>query len=89
MEVAADVVHLQVHDLERITAVRPREASVLFQGGRKLAEAVSKPGTYRIRFAYDAVEGSDYRKLVQASDKGVLLPPARLVTQAVTVTIVD
>lgn len=88
-EVAADVVHLQVHDLETIAAVRPREASILFQGGRKLVEAVSKPGTYTIRFAYDAAEESDYRKLVQASARGVLLPPVRLVTPSLTVTIAD
>jgi len=89
VEVAADVVHLQVHDLETITVVRPREAALLFQGGRKLVEAVSKPGTYKIRFAYDAAEGSDYRKQVKASSDGTLLPPVRLVTHRVTVAIAD
>jgi hypothetical protein len=62
---------------------------MLFQGGKGLVQAVSMPGTYRIRFAYDATEGSDYRKLVHASPEGALLPPIRLVSNTVTVTVAD
>ena len=87
VEVAADGV--STFDIEAIAAVRPHETEVLFEAGRRLVEAVSKPGTYRIRFAYDASEGGDYRRLVQASARGVLLPPARLVSQTLTVTVAD
>lgn len=87
VSVAADGV--STFDIETIWAVRPHETEVLFEAGRRVVEAVSRPGTYKIRFAYDATEGSEYRKLVRPSVKGVLLPPARLVTQTVTVTVAD
>ncbi len=88
-EVPAEMIHAKPGDLQEIVVVPPREAALLFQGGRKLVEAASKPGTYKIRFAYDAAEGSDYRKRVAASTEGVLLPPARLVTHWVAIAIGD
>lgn len=89
VEVAADVLHLKPTDIQEIVAVRPREGTILFQGGKRLIEAVSKPGTYRIRFAYDAREGGDYRKLVKASSDGALLPPVRLASNVVTVAVTE
>jgi hypothetical protein len=88
-EARADVVHLKPADIQEIVPVRPRETVMLFQGGQGLVQAVSRPGTYRIRFAYDAAEGSDYRKLVHASSDGALLPPIRLVSNTVVVTVAD
>lgn len=88
-EVPAEVLHLKPADLPEVLAVRPRDSALLFQGGKRLVEAVSKPGTYRIRFAYDATEGSDYRQGVRASSEGVLLPPVRLVSNTLTVTVTE
>jgi hypothetical protein len=88
-EATAEVIHLKTGDFQEIVAVGPRETVMLFQGGLALVQAVSKPGTYKIRFAYDATEESDYRNLVQPSAEGVLLPPIRLVSNTVTVTVAD
>jgi hypothetical protein len=85
----AEVVPLKPADSQEIVPVRPRETVMLFQGGKELVQAVSSPGTYTIRFAYDATEGSDYRKLVHPSPEGALLPPIRLVSNTVTVTVAD
>jgi len=88
-EVQAEILHHLPADLRVLVAVRPHETEILFQGGKRLAEAVSKPGTYRIRFAYDATEGSEYRKGVKASADGALLPPVRLLSNTVTVTVTN
>lgn len=89
MAVAADVLHLKPTDIQEFVPVRPRDTALLFQGGRRLVEAVSRPGTYKIRFAYDATEGSDYRKITRASSDGALLPPIRLASNVVTVTVTE
>ena len=89
-EVPAEIlINRSVRDLPQEVTVHPHRAEALFQGGRALVLAVSKPGTYKIRFAYDATEGSDYRKVVRPSPEGVLLPPARLVSNSVTVTVTE
>jgi|ERR1043166_2365117 hypothetical protein len=88
-EVQAEILHLLPTDLRVLVPVRPHQAEILFQGGRALVKAVSKPGTYRIRFAFDASEGSDYRNLVKASGEGSLLPPVRFVSNTVTITVTE
>jgi len=88
-DVRAEVYHYRPGDMLLAVTVRPHETALLFEGGRGLVEAVSKPGTYTIRFAYDATEGSDYRKVVTPSAEGALLPPVRLRSNAVTVTVTE
>jgi hypothetical protein len=85
----AQIGHLEPADLASVIAIPPHDSVQLFVGGMTLAEAVARPGTYRIRFLYDAREGSDYRKLVTPSAEGTLLPPARLASNPVTVTVTE
>ena len=87
--VPAQVYHRQAGEVPALATLPPHETALLFEGGKALVDAVSKPGTYTIRFAYDATEGSDYRKLVTPSAEGALLPPLRLVSNAVTVTVTE
>ncbi len=88
-EAAADVLRQKSTDIRHIVAVPAHDSAELFRGGKRLADAVSKPGTYRMRFAYDATLGSDYRRGVSASDGSALLPPVRLVSNTVTFTITE
>jgi hypothetical protein len=88
-EIPAEILHLRPTDIEERVSVKPRESILLFQGGKRLVEAVAKPGAYTIRFLYDAREGSPYRRLVQASSEGALLPPVRLVSNTVKVTVTE
>jgi hypothetical protein len=88
-EVPAQVLHQASTDPQQIVAVRPRDGADLFKGGDRLVEALSKPGTYRIRFAYDATLESDYRKVVNDWSQGEPLPPVRLQTNTVTVTVTE
>jgi hypothetical protein len=45
------------------------------------------PGTWRVRFVYDATEESAYRRAVRASERGALLPPLRHVSNFVEVVV--
>jgi hypothetical protein len=50
---------------------------------------MSKPGLYKVRFVYDATEKSAYRDAIARahSAEGVPLPPGRIASNAVAVTV--
>ena len=64
-----------------INAVPPGGTHLLFTASRALRLAMSKPSARRVRFVYDASEGSLYREIVKPSSEGVLLPPTRFVSR--------
>jgi hypothetical protein len=49
---------------------------------------IGTPGVYTLRFVYDASEGGAYRKAIAGAHlKGAVLPPGRLVSNEVAVTV--
>ncbi len=57
--------------------------------GAALSAHLQKPGTYRVRLVYDAQEKSAYRDAIALRHpaEGVMLPPARLASNTIVVTI--
>ncbi len=76
----------QVHPVH----VRPGEHVPLFRPTGYLTLRNGLPaGSYKVRFVYEASEGSPYRLLVPLSSEGVLLPPRRLVSNEVAVEVTE
>jgi hypothetical protein len=57
-------------------------------GGTGLASLPGK-GVFQVRFVYDASPESAYRKQVSASEQGTLLPPQRLVSNALEIAVAE
>lgn len=73
-------------------AVASGETLDLFAGqddSRTAIGAALAPGTYRVRFLYDASEGSPYREAVQAADGAAPLPPRTLASAPVRIAVVN
>jgi hypothetical protein len=73
-------------------ALAPGQTRDLYAGvgdGSTGLAALPGRGTFKVRFVYDASEESAYRKVVQASAEGTLLPPFRLSSNALEVALAD
>jgi hypothetical protein len=74
-----------------VFAVPAGQVADLFAGrtGQLFASALSKPGVYKVRFVYDATEKSAYRDAIARahSAEGVPLPPGRVSSNAVALTV--
>jgi hypothetical protein len=69
-----------------IVIVQPGDSLDLAPGSGLLR--LEAPGTFRVRFAYDATEGSEYREsLATGHHTGTALPAERFESNEVTVTI--
>lgn len=63
-----------------VVALPPGARQVLYDGSEVVEAALrSLPGPCKVRFVYDASEGSRYREVVKVSAAGVPLKPARYV----------
>jgi hypothetical protein len=70
-----------------VVAVAPGETRDLSMDRAVAIRELPAPGTWRVRFVYDATEESAYRRNVRASERGALLPPLRHVTNLVEVVV--
>ena len=71
-----------------VFAVAPGETRDLAAERALALRPLPAPGTWRVRFVYDATEGSAYRRAVRASERGALLPPLRHASNPVEVAVV-
>jgi hypothetical protein len=75
-----------------VGAVAPGAIEDLYAGQRDgstgLASLPGK-GVFQVRFVYDASPESAYRKQVSASERGTLLPPQKLVSNALEIAVAD
>ena len=66
-----------------LVVLPPGGRQVLYEGTGVLEAALrALPGPCKVRFVYDASEGSPYREVVRVSDRGVPLKPARYAADA-------
>lgn len=66
-----------------LTVLPPGARQVLYDGAEVVENALrSLPGPCKVRFVYDASEGSPYREVARVSTRGVPLKPARYVADA-------
>ncbi len=75
-----------------VGVVGPGETRDLYAGiGDGATGLAALPGkdVFKVRFVYDASEESAYRREVPASESGTLLPPMKLVSNAVEIAVAD
>ncbi len=75
-----------------LVALAPGESRDLYAGigdGSTGLASLPGKGSFRIRFVYDAAPDGAYRKLVGASELGTLLPPMRLVSNALEIAVAE
>jgi hypothetical protein len=66
-----------------VVAVPPGAKQVLYKGWEPVGELLrALAGPCKVRFVYDASEGSPYREVAKVSTRGVPLKPARYVSDA-------
>lgn len=81
---------VQVAGEALVASVKPGERFPLFgPAGYRAFQHGLPPGAYRLRFVYDASEGSLYRSLVLPSADGVPLPPLRLASNPVSIEVAE
>jgi hypothetical protein len=65
----------------RLVTVLPGSTQMLFASTPSLTRALARPEARKVRFVYEAGEGSLYREVVTPGEDGVPLPPFRFTTE--------
>jgi len=72
---------------DEVVAVAPGETRDLAPDRAIAIRELPAPGTWRVRFVYDATEESAYRRAVKPSERGALLPPLIHLTEIAEIVV--